>query len=305
MPRCIQLSAIFILLLILGLLLGALLFPVPGPALAEESQPLPWGTGAPAAEAAPFAQNGPEGKKPLRTMESALTPTALSDETDPPTMPAVPEPLRQALAGEDLSPESLNALGCRKLILVRALPGEDRETVTDCYSRDDAGVWTPVADLTDLPGHVGKNGVVHDRRRNTETTPAGLWALGFAFGNSPRPEGMTWPWRDVTPNTDWVCDEASPYFNTWQERGDPDKIPWSEDVEHLEDYPTQYAYACVIEYNTPPGEVVPDRGCAIFLHCSTGPTGGCVGLEPRAMIAVLQWLDPEQNPHILILPPAE
>lgn len=108
------------------------------------------------------------------------------------------------------------------------------------------------------------------------------------------------PWRDVTPASDWVCDENSPYFNTWQERGDPNLEPWSDDVEHLEDYPTQYAYACVIAYNTPPGPVLPDRGCAIFLHCSTGPTAGCVGLPEPDMRAVLRWLDPEKNPHILI-----
>lgn len=44
----------------------------------------------------------------------------------------------------------------------------------------------------------------------------------------------------------------------------------------------------------------PDRGCAIFLHCATGATGGCVGLPEQEMRRVLTWLDPELHPYILI-----
>ncbi len=298
MSQAIQISIIVILFLCLGVLLASLLFPVTAnqaePTLPQEESAetlfLPEPEPAQTADAAPSTEPPP------------VQPSTAHDTA--PIPPPLPEPLTQALGREGLSAEDLSALGCRQLILVQALPGEERETVTTCFDLE-GDTWTQVPELSRLPGHVGKNGVACDRRRNTETTPAGLWAMGFAFGNSPQPEGMTWPWRDVTPNSDWVCDENSPYFNTWQERGDPDLLPWSDDVEHLEDYSTQYAYACVIEYNTPPGEVVPNRGCAIFLHCSTGPTGGCVGLETAAMIAVLQWLSPEYKPHILILPPSE
>jgi L,D-peptidoglycan transpeptidase YkuD (ErfK/YbiS/YcfS/YnhG family) len=109
------------------------------------------------------------------------------------------------------------------------------------------------------------------------------------------------PWGNVTPNSDWVCDANSIYFNTWQERDDPTlESGWDYgDVEHLEDYVTQYAYAVVIQYNTPP-YTIPDRGCAIFLHCSRGATGGCIGLNETDMLDTLLWLDPELNPHILI-----
>ena len=135
---------------------------------------------------------------------------------------------------------------------------------------------------------------------DSETSPAGLWAIGGAFGNELPPESLKLPWRQVTPSSDWVCDENSVYFNSWQERGDPALTEsWSDDVEHLEDYPRLYAYACVIEFNRPP-EAIPARGCAIFLHCSDGPTGGCVGLPREQLLAVLQWLDPQKQPWILI-----
>ena len=52
-------------------------------------------------------------------------------------------------------------------------------------------------------------------------------------------------------------------------------------------------------FNRPP-EVVPARGCAIFLHVSDWPTGGCVGLPREDMLAILGRLDPGKNPYILI-----
>ena len=207
--------------------------------------------------------------------------------------------LEKWMTVEGLSCADLDVRNCRQLILAAAQPTDGVETITVCYERTDEGDFVPVPGLERLHGFVGKNGVMHNRRRNTDTSPAGLWAIGMAFGNQQPPEGLKLPWRQVTPNSDWVCDEASPYFNTWQERDDPTLIPWSDDVEHLENYPTLYAWACVIEFNRPP-DVIPDRGCAIFLHCSEGGTGGCVGLLREDMGAVLQWLDPEKHPCILI-----
>lgn len=207
--------------------------------------------------------------------------------------------LEKWMAVEGLTTADLDARNCRQLILVSAQPLDGVTTLTVCYERVADGSFCPVSGLDRLQGFVGKSGILHDRRRNTNTSPAGLWAIGTAFGNEAPPENLKLPWRQVTPNSDWVCDEQSPYFNTWQERDDPNLIPWSDDVEHLEDYPTQYAWACVIEFNRPP-DVVPDRGCAIFLHCAKTGTGGCVGLRREDMLSVLKWLDAEKNPYILI-----
>ena len=81
------------------------------------------------------------------------------------------------------------------------------------------------------------------------------------------------PWRDVTPNSEWVGDEDSRYFNTWQECDDPMITgDWDHtEGKHLEDYPTLYAYVVTVLYNIPP-YTVPNRGCAIFLHCSEAGT---------------------------------
>lgn len=209
------------------------------------------------------------------------------------------ELLEKWMAAEGVTWLDLEQRQCNQLLLVAAQE-DGVSTVAVCYERLDGGGWAPAQGMERMTGWVGSGGVMHDRRRNTNTSPAGLWSLGTAFGNEARPEGLNIPWRDVTPNSQWVCDENSVYFNSWQEWGDPTlEETWSDDVEILSEYETQYAYACVIRYNTPP-YTVPERGCAIFLHCSTGPTGGCVGLRQKDMIRVLQWLSEGKHPHILI-----
>lgn len=210
------------------------------------------------------------------------------------------ELLEKWMAVEGLTTADLDSRDCGQLVLVVARETDGVETYTMCYEHQADGAWEPVPGLTWMEGWTGGNGIMHGRQRNSNTSPAGLWSLGLAFGNAPEPGGLKMPWRDVTPNTDWVCDENSPYFNTWQERDDPSLTEtWSDDVEHLEDYPNAYAYACVIRFNTPP-YTISDRGCAIFFHCSKGPTGGCIGLPEEDMVNTLLWLDPAENPHILI-----
>ena len=209
------------------------------------------------------------------------------------------ELLEKWMAVEGLTWADLEERDCRQLVLCVARSDDPIRTRTTCYEKGPAG-WEAVEGLTRMAGFVGREGVLHDRVVGSYTSPAGLWALGMAFGNEDRPERLKLPWRDVTENSDWVCDFASPYYNTWQERGDPNVEPWDQDeVEHLEDYPVSYAYACVIEFNTPP-YTVPERGSAIFFHCASDYTAGCVGLPREDLVATLLWLDPAENPYILV-----
>lgn len=210
------------------------------------------------------------------------------------------ELLEKWMAVEGLTMEDLDERGCQQLVLVVARETDGVQTYTICYQKQADGSWDSGNGFTWMQGWTGSNGIMHGRKRDSNTSPAGLWSLGLAFGNSQKPAGLKMPWRDVTPNTDWVCDEDSIYFNTWQERDDPAVTEaWSDDVEHLEDYPNAYAYACVIRFNTPP-HTIPERGCAIFFHCSKGATGGCIGLPETDMVNTLLWMDPRLNPYILI-----
>ncbi len=209
--------------------------------------------------------------------------------------------LEKWLHVEGLTLQDLENRNCFQLLMTVACPTDGVETINVCYEKQADGQWISIPELSRLPGHVGKNGIKHNRVINSYTSPAGLWALGMAFGNSPEPDGLMLPWRDVTNESDWVCDPASRYFNTWQERNDPTLTEtWDyEEGEHLADYPRSYAYSCVIEFNTDP-YTIPSRGCAIFLHCGESYTAGCVSLPERDLLKVLLWLDPSKNPYILI-----
>ncbi len=211
------------------------------------------------------------------------------------------ELLEKWMAVEGLSYADLAERRCRQLVLVAAQDAQDCSTITVCYAQNEDGSWYSVPEFSRMNGWTGKNGIYHNRLRDTITSPAGLWALGIAFGNAEKPKGLKLPWRSITPQSDWVCDANSIYFNTWQERNDETLLEawdWS-DAEHLEDYPEAYAYACVIAFNTPP-HTIPERGCAFFLHCAKHATGGCIGLADEDMLRVLQWLDPADHPYILI-----
>lgn len=210
------------------------------------------------------------------------------------------ELLEKWMAVEGVTQEDLDNRGCNQLVLVVAKGTADAATTTVCYERVD-GEWQNVSQFSRMSGWTGANGIAHNRQRNTVTSPAGLWGLGTAFGNEEKPDGLLLPWRDVTPDSDWVCDANSIYFNTWQERDDPELADsWDYDEgEHLADFPNSYAYACVIRYNTPP-YTIPNRGCAIFFHCAKDATGGCIGLLREDFVNVLCWLNPEERLHILI-----
>src|SRR5262249_1635032 len=50
----------------------------------------------------------------------------------------------------------------------------------------------------------------------------------------------------------------------------------------------------------------PGLGSAIFLHVSTGgSTAGCVSLPSTDLVALLRWLDPAQQPRIVMGTPSD
>lgn len=146
-----------------------------------------------------------------------------------------------------------------------------------------------------ISAHIGKSGVRSDKTEGDGSTPAGLYSLGPAFGVRNKPETKM-PYRVVTQNSYWIDDPESLLYNTWAEG--IDDTDWSS-AERLSDYPSAYAYAVVIGYNTE--ERVPGKGSAVFLHCGEAPTSGCVAVSEIDMLQLLQWLDPEKSPKILIV----
>ena len=154
--------------------------------------------------------------------------------------------------------------------------------------------------------YIGKNGFTKDKREGDMKTPLGLFKIGIAFSTTDL--NINYPCLKITENSYWVDDINSNFYNMWVEIGDivanynyitsSDKITWNS-AEHLIDYPTEYEQGFVIEYNTDNREK--GKGSAIFFHVKDKDyTAGCIAVNKEDMEYILNWLDKDKEPHILI-----
>jgi len=165
--------------------------------------------------------------------------------------------------------------------------------------------WVRGRSTTD--GRIGYGGLVRarERRQGTGTTPRGTFELTESFGNESAPSGTRLPFHDVRAGDFWVQDNASRYYNTLRnkhEGGFRWRLPSGADnsSERLRDYPKQYAWSVVIDFNRPP-KAVRYRGSGIFLHVNgSGATAGCVSVPRPLQRRVLSWLRPRALPVIAI-----
>ena len=180
-------------------------------------------------------------------------------------------------------------VSCDQLVLVAASGSSCR---LYAYERGSDGIWVKVLGTS---GHVGKNGVTDSKREGDKKTPAGLYALGFAFGHDDNPN-PDYPFRAITSDSYWVDDPDSSHYNQWVE-GAADK-DWSS-AENLGRIKTEYALAVVVEYNYG-SSTVAGKGSAIFLHVGSESTSGCIAIPKSDLKSLIKWLDDDKSPHILI-----
>ncbi len=165
------------------------------------------------------------------------------------------------------------------------------------YCEKDPQGFFQALDVSD--GYVGRGGV-GTASEEVSVTPEGLFSLPFAFGNNEDP-GTALTYHAVTPESIWVDDPDSEYYNTWQEGMDVSG-------EVLSEATLSYAYAIVIGYNDPGYLGVSRAGCAkgagsaIFIHVGDGdPTAGCVSVSEDMMIYLLRHISSDTSAGILIL----
>lgn len=144
---------------------------------------------------------------------------------------------------------------------------------------------------------VGKTGFARmdEKKEGDNKTPSGLFALGqlFTYESSIK---TTLTFTQSTAEDKWIDDPASPDYNTYV-RGNTK----ARSFEHLLLKSIDYKYCMVIEYNTMP--VVKGKGSAIFFHLSDPvftPTAGCVAIQEKDMLRILQWLHPGEKKAILM-----
>ncbi|GAA4608571.1 L,D-peptidoglycan transpeptidase YkuD (ErfK/YbiS/YcfS/YnhG family) [Actinoplanes octamycinicus] len=217
-------------------------------------------------------------------------------------------------------PDRLAHVGnARQLIVVSGAGWSSSHATLRAYQRGPDGKWRQVFGA--MPARSGYGGWVWAAQRvqNTGTTPVGTFTITRAFGVRADP-GTRLPYRKVDANDYWVGDRRDPKtYNVFQPSASKHRTWRISQAERLAAYPTQYAYAAVINFNRPAGvhwnaklgeyvTATPShvgRGSAVFLHVNgKGSTAGCVSVRRTDMVRLLKWLRPTQHPRIVMGPAA-
>lgn len=181
--------------------------------------------------------------------------------------------------------------------------------------------WHPVGEPFSIV--VGKNGLgwglgviaTNDAKGGDQAkgegdgkSPAGVFALGSAFGYAPQPlRGLRMPYLNLTSSTECVDDVHSKYYNRIVDRSlvTPD---WNSS-EHMRDAGESYRWGIIVDHNriaagdnNPPE---PAGGSCVFLHIwhdHDQGTVGCTAMSQSDLATLLLWLDPMRNPLLVQLP---
>ena len=197
--------------------------------------------------------------------------------------------MNKALTVAGLSAEALAECSVRQLLVV--ISNGDQAEVS-MYELD-GNHWQDLG-LT-FQGFVGQYGVSREAHEGARMTPFGLYPVGEAFYFNEKPVTGLDSFA-VTPDTYWVDDPSSQFYNMRRE-GTTDK-DWNS-AEHMIDYPYQYEYGFVIKYNMDP--IVPGKGSAIFFHINDKCTAGCVAVSRVECLTYLKALDKDKKPYILMV----
>lgn len=192
-------------------------------------------------------------------------------------------------------PLSLSTDDASQVVTVVADSTDATDAALQAWQRV-AGGWVKMG--RQVTAHVATGGLTSTPAEFDPATPLGSYSLTQAFGKLPNP-GTKLPYFQSTP-ADWWISQPGPLYNTHQfctlkcpfVQGDPNA--------RLTDQIRAYNYAVVIDYNRFP--VVPGAGSAYFLHVTTAgaPTHGCISMAQADLVAILNWLIPDDHPRILI-----
>lgn len=142
-------------------------------------------------------------------------------------------------------------------------------------------------------GFLGQNGAHETVWEGSCRTPIGLFRLteGFYQGKKPKTD---WPLFAVTPQTYWIDDPSSLFYNRPITQEGPPRCS----CEAMADYP-EYSCGFGFSYNRFPP--LPGRGSAFFFHCGDHPTHGCLAAEKPTVLALLSQLSETKKPKLAIL----
>lgn len=143
------------------------------------------------------------------------------------------------------------------------------------------------------------------KREGDGRSPAGVFALGTAFGFAPGDSvgALRVAYQMLTPETECVDDRRSVHYNTLVERAATMPVDWSS-AEHMRSI-SEYSLGMVVDHNAQ--SPTPGGGSCVFLHVWDGPgvpTTGCTAMPVDRLTTVIRWLDAAQAPLLVELPRA-
>jgi D-alanyl-D-alanine dipeptidase len=139
----------------------------------------------------------------------------------------------------------------------------------------------------------------HVKREGDKRSPAGVFELDtilYGMNNTP-PEGVRFPYRQMTAMTRCIDDTASQFYNTIIEEGSVQK-DWNS-AEEMNDVDPDYRYVLAVRNNPTKTK---GNGSCIFFHINKMPTSGCTSMDESDMISLLHWLDPKRKTFVIQLP---
>lgn len=171
-------------------------------------------------------------------------------------------------------------------------------------------VGAPIAAMVGRTGLAWGRGlpVAHgagpEKREGDGKAPAGIFALGPAFGYAPA-ELAVWirlPYVHSRESVKCVDDVASARYNRLV---DADTIAAPDWQSHEEMRLTSDVYRLGIWVSHNDAPPVRGRGSCIFIHIWQGPgipTVGCTAMDAADLEAILRWLDPHARPVLVQAP---
>ena len=159
----------------------------------------------------------------------------------------------------------------------------------------DGSTWVLVEE--EISVNIGKAGFAPpgEKREGDKRTPTGVYALGPAFGYQNDLDSKI-EFIELLDNHYWISDSEMENYNTIV-----DYVPESKEVEKMRRNDHLYEYGIVIEYNMEPA--IPQMGSAIFFHVERrpeAPTLGCVSMGKTEMIDLIEWVDPDAKPMVIL-----
>lgn len=209
--------------------------------------------------------------------------------------------------------------GADQLVVVTASDWDAAHARLQRFEREGDGDWRRVGDA--VPVMLGRNGSawglgLHpsqaggpQKREGDGRAPAGVFAIGEAFGYAPAGIGAL-PYSPMQASHYCIDVSGSPLYNRIVDAHEVGAEAVAGSTEHMRldlhnDGDMRYRQGFVIAHNA---AGVPDQGSCIFAHLLRRPdetTAGCTAMDDAAMDTLLRWLDPARTPRFVLLPDAE